>query len=273
MKTNKDRKLVRDVILEYVEEYVNSFNYGMLYKISVEGRTLDIEEIKTIILDNIVNDDGSRITGDELQHFIQLLKENECFEFKEDMLKIVKVPLDYKLKHKYNIAIDTIKDNISKIAVATGGIVVVSSMIVGGIYFSNQRNEQYDRYQNSILVDNEKNYHMKDIYVVYSSDNVYFCTRSMHKITEDDKVYGNFRFGGGNIDEYYYRDEIYDYYDIKTGKKICSDHQDGFYIEGLLDFYGMNKMSEKNYQISLEEITNDIDNDYLLSRDPGLRRK
>ena len=268
MKTNKDRKLVRDVILEYVENHVNSSNYST-YNMSVEEYTLDIEQIKNIIIDNIANDDGSQITGDKLQYFIQLLKENECFKFKEDKLKIAKIPLDYKLKHKYNIAIDTIKDNITEIVVTTAGIVVVSSMIVGAIYLVNQAGEEYDRYENSILVDNEKNYHMKDIYVVYSVDNVSFCTRSIHKITEDDKVYGNYR----HIDEYYYRDEIYDYYDIKTGKKICSDHQDGFYIEGLSDFYDKYEMCKKNYKISLDEVERDIDNDYLLSRDPGLRRK
>lgn len=275
MKTNKYRRLVRDVIIEEVENRVN-FIYNNLpfYKHkSVEEYFLDIEQVNNIIICNLEHDDGSPITSHERQKLIQFLKKDHCFRFDGDKLQIVKIPIDYKLKQKYNIAIDTIKDNITGIALVAGGIVVVSSMIVGGVYFSNQINEKYDKYKNSIIVDNEKNYKLNDIYVVYSTNNVHFCTRNMNKITENDKVYGHFRSGYGDINEYYYRDEIYDYYDINNGKKICSDHQNGFYIEKLSDFYDVNKMSEKNYKMNLDEIKNDINKEYLLSRDPGLRRK
>lgn len=274
VRINEDKKLARNVVLEYIKNRVNAYNDDDFFEheISMEDVSLNSFELADA-MSNIVHDDGSELTVEEKQDYIELLKQDEHFDFEDGDLRVAKIPLDFILKQKYNIAIDTIKDNIAEIAMAAGAIVVVSSVVIGGVYLGDSQLEKREKYQNSVLVSDERDYLMKDIYVVYDVDNTHFCTRKIQKITEDDKIYGSFRRGYGIVDEYYYRDEIYDYYDIKTDEKVCCDHEDGFYIEGLMDFYDMNKMSDKNYRISLDEVSNDIDNENLLSRDASLKRK
>ena len=77
----------------------------------------------------------------------------------------------------------------------------------------------------------------------------------------------------GNVGEYYYRDDIYDYYDVQTGNRICQDHEDGFYVEKLTDFYTAYDMKKVGYSISISDVEDKINNDYLLSREPEIRRK
>lgn len=260
-----NKEMVKDAVLNYMEEK----------KIS----SMSIKEISCAIEKEIRNSIGRKVRVSSesfysdfssfvLEECIRVLKEFDCFEFDNDNI-VHKQTLKERLQNKFNIAIDSIRDNIGEIAIAAASIVVVGGMIgltINGINLNK-------KYENSILVDNDKEYSMKDIYVVYTKDEVHFCTRNLHKIHEEEKIHGEFRRGYGGVDEYYYRDEVYDYYDIKTGNKICEDHQDGFYIEKLMDFYGKLDMKGRNYKIGVDEITNDIDNDYLLSRDPGLRRK
>ena len=304
---NKYNKLlVRKIILDFVTteadkpSYYRSFMFHPIYgKEGLEGYYMELYDVKGLIRNRIKHRNGTHLTDDEMQKLFDLLKDINCFKIEDNVLKIVKMPLDYNLKRKFNITIDFVKDNIIDnivdnilpISITAGGVVLVTFIVVGFVnhqknldkYYENQAKyrQMEQKYYNSILVDDDKTYYMGNIYVVYDVDNVYFCTKKIQKVTEKSKTKGKFNVDGsyidihgeGEADEYYYRDEIYDYYDIKTGKKICSDHEDGFYIEKLLDFYTVDKMNVKNYKISLDEIENDIDNDYLLSRDPGLKRK
>ena len=250
-----DKKMVKDAVLNYMEEKeISSMSVGSIQN-AIEKELF--VGTKYIGLSSFV-----------LDECIEKLKEFDCFEFNDGKITY-KETLKERLQNKFNIVIDTIKDNIGVIVVVASAVVFVggyAGLIINGINLN-------EKYENSIVVDSDKEYSMKDIYVVYSVDEVHFCTRSIHKITEDDKIHGKFARGYGSIDEYYYRDEIYDYYDIKTGNKICEDHQDGFYIEGLMNFYGNFDMKDRGYKIGIDEITNDIDNDYLLSREPEMRRK
>ena len=203
-------------------------------------------------------------------------------------LKLKKVPQNFlakrkkeKLKEdlekKYNIVINTIKDNISNIAIISTGVVICTAYLVGLFSWSNwlinSTEEDFKNYQNSIVLFDDDEYKMSNIFVVYDANNVHFCTRKIHKITEEEKISGNFRYGSGHVDEYFYRDEIYEYFDVETKERICYDHQDGFYIENLLGFYSREDMRNQNFKLSSGEVKARLDNDYLLSRDPGLRRK
>lgn len=40
-----------------------------------------------------------------------------------------------------------------------------------------------------------------------------------------------------------------------------------------MKFYEQSEMKDRDYKISLSEVSDNIDSDYLLSRDPGLKRK
>ena len=276
-----DKKVIRNAILDFVKNGVDN-------PIKMKGYALDSAYLHPIIF-NVV---GTEILDENeynemINEYIEIIKQDECFRFedkiteegikiKDGIIRVVKVPLEYKLKEiqsKYNIAVDSIKDNIDTIAYVAGGITVLTISIVGMIYFINSADQKFEKYEKSLIVNDDKEYQMKDIYVVYDAYNVYFCNKNINMVTEDDKISGTFIRGYGKVDEYYYRDEIYSYYDIKTGKEICHDHEEGFYIEKLMDFYNVDQMADKNYKINLSEISNDINNDYLLSRDPGLRRK
>lgn len=203
-------------------------------------------------------------------------------------LKLKKVPQDFKIKEKsemnldtiksklekkYNITVNFIKDYISVIAVLAAGVVICTAFFGGIYYMFKSEDDDFHNFQNSVVLFDDDEYKMSNVFVVYDTNNVYFCTRKIHKITEQDKISGNFRYGSGHVDEYYYRDEIYEYFDIETKERICYDHQDGFYIENLLDLYGRKEMRNQSFKLSSGEVKEKLDNDYLLSRDPGLRRK
>lgn len=268
-----DKKVIRNVILDYVKNEVDNHNSNNdINSIKMEGYALNSLEVMVVISNAV-----GTILMDEKNEYIDMLKEDECFQFEASgIIRVVKVPLEFKLQQiqsKYNITVDSVKDNIVEIACVAGGIIVATAYLVGVIYISNSTKQKYEKYENSVIVNDDKEYQMKDIYVVYDAGNVYFCTRDIHKLMEDDKISGTFVKGYGKVDEYYYRDEIYSYYDINTGKEICHDHQEGFYIEKLMDFYNANQMADKDYKINFSEVSSDINDDYLLSRDPGLRRK
>lgn len=214
-----DKRSVRNTMLEKIKRSIDdSLNSDDLeQKVSMEGYCVDVD-IVTDALENLVNDDGTSLTSEQKEEMMEILKNDKCFRFEGDKVEVVRVPLDFKLKEKFNIVIDDIKDNITEIAIAAGGIVIVGSLVVGAASVANSKADDTQRYQNSVVtVDEQQDYPMKDIYVVYNDDNVYFCNRQLQHITEDEKVYGQFVLGGGVVDEYYYRDEIYDYYDIRTG--------------------------------------------------------
>ena len=153
------------------------------------------------------------------------------------------------------------------ITIATKAIIIGIPIcaVIGGVMGGLALNSIDENYYNSNVVYNDTEFPMRDIYIVYNVDSVYFCNRRIIKITEVKRV--------GARSDYYYRDEIHDYYDMRTGEKICQDHEDGFYIEELLDFYDRFHMRSKNFNIELEEVVNDINLDFLLSREAKIKRK
>ncbi len=178
--------------------------------------------------------------------------------------------LAQKLMDKYHIVIDTFDDNFKfGLIMMTAATVILLSTPVVMLGANIVENERYENCLNSTVVYDDKEYQMGNMYIVYNADNVYFCTRNLEKVT-DAKV--TEEAGNDDVDAYYHRDEIYDYFDVRTGDKICSDHEAGFYIEGLSDFYSVSDMKEKNYQINLDEVSENVNIDSLLSRDPGIRR-
>lgn len=174
-----------------------------------------------------------------------------------------------KLQKKYNIVINTMKKNIDKIII--GATVFVTGIgVMAGVSLYNKQSEINSNCSNAQLVTDDGEYKIGDVYVVYNATDTHFCIRkNLQKISENTKVKG----GLLRTNEYYYRDEIYGYYDIKTGDKICQDHEDGFYIENLKDFYTTDDLYMMNYKVSLDEVSKSINNDYLLSRTPNLKRK
>lgn len=137
--------------------------------------------------------------------------------------------------------------------------------VIGGVMGGLALNSIDENYYNSNVAYNDTEFPMRDIYIVYNMDSVYFCNRHIIKITEAKKE--------AITRDYYYRDEIYDYYDIRTGEKICQDHEDGFYIEELFGFYDRFYMKSKNFNIELDEVANDINLEFLLSREAKIKRK
>ena len=275
-----EEKLLRDAILDYEQNrntYYIDYIDGKSHFNKVQRGHLRKSEVREVIRESAINKDKKRLTDEEVEKIYESLKDDKYFNVSETGIEIEKVPLYYKLQQKYNIVVDTIKDVAPAIAQTAVALVIVGGIAVGMYAHleSNARERQakYDKYLNSQLVGDNEEYNLQDIYVVYNTDDVHFCTREISEINEEDKVHGSFRWGNGNVDEYYYRDEIHDYFDIRTNDKVCQDHEEGFYIEKLSTFYNADDMESRAWKIGLDEITNDIDNDYLLSRDPGLRRK
>ncbi len=152
---------------------------------------------------------------------------------------------------------------------ALSTFVVITSSVVGYI-LAEERDRPYYEYRDHLddykVVCNDTDYSIHAVYVVYNTDNVWFCTRKLAKIIVAEKEVVQ-RYG------YHYRDLIYDYYDLKTGEKICQDHEENFYIESIDSLYTYDDVKEHNGNISYEELVNEQTLDNLLSRDPELRPK
>lgn len=164
-----------------------------------------------------------------------------------------------KLMDKYNIAIETFDNNFKfgLIAMTSATVLLLATPVIMTTA-TIVNNVRYANYLDSTVVCNDKEYQMDNVYVVYNDDNTYFCTRELQNVTEDGRVNS---------------DEIHDYFDIRTGHKICSDYENGFYIAGLLDFYSASDMNGRNYQINLDEVSANVNIDSLSSRNPVLKRK
>ena len=269
-----------DCILEYIKDHKK--------ECLTEDKTyfLSKEKIIEIIKEGIehtawYNFDMQKTPKDELekevskkaQECIVCLKSNDSYKVTEEGIE-VKAPLwKAVVENKHSIAIKTIKDNAVELVFAGvlfGGVAAILTTVGVCMYINSEEANNYSR---SKFITDSGQYNLSDIYVVYDVNNTYFCTRNLVKIKETDSVDGNFRYGTGNVGEYYYRDDIYDYYDVQTGNRICQDHEDGFYVEKLTDFYTAYDMKKVGYSISISDVEDKINNDYLLSREPEIRRK
>ncbi len=201
------------------------------------------------------------------------LVSNKTYTVTAEGIEIVKPLKKAIMENKHNIRVEVLKGNAPGIIVGAVLIGILGTMVVVPCVIIDKRYKAQARYSNAKVVTDSGQYDLSDIYVVYNVDNTYFCTKMLEKITEADSVNGNFNLGTGRVGEYYYRDDIYSYYEIETGNKICEDHEDGFYVEKLTDFYDVDDMKQRDYIISMSEVENEINNEYLLSRAPKIKRK
>ena len=185
--------------------------------------------------------------------------------------------LKKKIEEKFNVTINFIKTNNKgniQDAIVFGGI---SSFVIGvtavAIASGFEVRTTINNIENSTLKLRpngvEQEYEYKDVYVVYNAEDVFFCNRKVVAVNEVTKTSGQFTRGTGEVREYQTREEVYGYFDIKTGEKICEDHEQGFYIENLSTVYKMKNSDEFRTgpeSKSYDEVAEDIDTEYLLSR-------
>ncbi|MBR5370208.1 MAG: hypothetical protein IK137_02770 [Bacilli bacterium] len=201
------------------------------------------------------------------------LENNKSYIVTKEGIEIIK-PLKKAIReNNRKILAEYIKDNSLNIVGCAVLLGIVGGIVAVPINVTNKRDKEWQRYENAKFVTDLCQYNLSDIYVVYDVNNAYFCTRKLEKITEEDSINGNFDLGTGSVGEYYYRDDIYGYYEVNTGNKMCMDHEDGFYIEKLTDFYDVDDMKIRDYSISISEVENEINNEFLLSRTPKMKRK
>ena len=185
--------------------------------------------------------------------------------------------LKKKLEEKFNVTINYIKTNnkgniqdyLVFGGVAAFAISVAAVLVVSGYKVRTTNNN----IENSTLKLNsgevEQEYEYKNVYVVYNADDVFFCNRKVVGVNEVTKTNSQFIRGTGEVKEYQTREEVYGYFDIKTGEKICEDHEQGFYIENLSTVYKMKNSDEFRKapeSKSYDDVSEEIDADYLLSR-------
>ena len=120
-----------------------------------------------------------------------------------------------------------------------------------GLHVKKQNEIRYEKYISTTIETKNGIHNIDDVYVVYNADKVWFCNRKIVAVNKDETIYGDFYRGYGDVSEYYYRDEIYEYYDLKYGEKICQTHEDGFYIESLMKLYSEEEVIKHNYQLSI----------------------
>lgn len=176
------------------------------------------------------------------------------------------------IEDKYDVVVGFTNEHLVLTAVLIS-FALCGSAVGLGAKIGLENRKQNEKYISTTIDTQNGNYSIDDVYAVYNTEKVWFCNRKLADINEEEVINGSFRYGNGNISEYYYRNEIYEYYDLKTGEKICQTHEDGFYIESLMDLYSKKEVKEHNYQFSLDDLEKEKNIEYMLSRDPGLKRK
>ena len=174
------------------------------------------------------------------------------------------------IEEKYDIVVDFM-DEYSEVLISVGVVLVILAVVAVfciGFYYSNK---QYDKYLSSSVNTMNDTYTISDVYVVYIVDELWFCNRKLIEINEKMGINGEAYHGTGYVSDYYYRDEIYEYYDIKSKEKICQTHESGFYIESLLDLYTEKDVKAHNYETPIDDLENEIEIEDILDRDPELK--
>lgn len=179
------------------------------------------------------------------------------------------------IEDKYDIVVDFFTDSFFAVFliafILAGGAFGIGAGL--GLHIKKQRETQYEKYISTTIETENGIHNIDDVYAVYNAEQVWFCNRKLVAINEEEAVKGSTYRGTGNVSDYYYRDEIYEYYDLKTSERICQTHEDGFYIESLMDLYSEEEVIEHNYQLSLEDLEKENSIENMLSRNPGLKRK
>lgn len=110
--------------------------------------------------------------------------------------------------------------------------------ILNPVFLNNKEKHQ--------VVYNKKIYKMKNLYIVYNENNNYFCIRYIDNKTGEINLYGDIS------NKKYYKNIIYDYYDIKTGELVYMSNLDTYQVESMNVFNSIFGITGKT--ISLKKI-------------------
>ena len=182
----------------------------------------------------------------------------------------IKNNIDKKCNGKINFftfnnkgEIDT--DRLVDLAVDGVALLAIGGLILCQLKCNKVHNEKLN---NTQVIVAEQQYNLEDIYVVYTVNDVYYCTRQLVAITQAENVKGEAALGTGAVDGTYYRDDIHKYYDIRNGEYICQDHDYGYYMEPVVDFYKYKEAKEFDYKFVYNKLASDVNLEYLLEREP-----
>lgn len=246
--------------------------------ITREIKDIDDVVLYDIIRDSVMKKNSEKLTKEEIEEIIDYIKNSDKFRYENGIYNIdKKLSFKEKLEVTNNVAINYVKNNDALEIFRTGLTVAsfITVIVVGVICIDRgiKKNIDNENYNKAVIVYKDNNYDINDLYVVYSIEGVCFCNRKLNKVTENSAVNGESIFGFGEVSDNYYRDEIYAYYDVKNGNKVCEDHEDGYYIEKLSDLSLQDIFKSHDYKMLLNEIEQEINLDYLLSREPKPKQK
>ena len=262
--SDKEKKRFESIIIyEIVTSKKDSFSYI---------------ELLDIISDKIKKKDDKKLNQDEIEEIANFIIRSDKFKCENNIYHLdKKLSFKEKLEVTNNVAINYVKNNDALEVFRTGLTVAsfITVIVVGVICIDRgiKKNIDNENYNKAVIVYKDNNYDINDLYVVYSIEGVCFCNRKLNKITENSLVDGESIFGFGEVSDNYYRDEIYAYYDVKNGNKVCEDHEEGYYIEKLSDLSLQDIFKSHDYKMSLNEIEQEVNLDYLLSREPNPKQK
>ena len=238
---NYERKYIEKKIIEEIEFH------GEDYSISTE------QIVKALKSGSLGRLDG--ISDGDLDAIVRNVVENSRKVVLDGDKCILNDAYKRKIEKRNNVAIKYIRNHKIQLittAVAGTAILISAPFVVGAII--NQSTSNIEEYKQSVIVYNDKEYTVNDLYAVYTPDNVYFCNRKLNQNNDSDNK------------------EVYDYYDIKTGNKICSDKEDGFMIEKFTDLPFREEFSQFNNKMTLDEIENRMLRDYMVYGEEKNRR-
>lgn len=261
--SDKEKKRFESIIIyEIVTSKKDSFSYI---------------ELLDIISDKIKKKDDKKLNQDEIEEIANFIIRSDKFKCENNIYHLdKKLTFKDKLEVTNNITVNYIKNNPLEYVVQGLTVAMIITVIVAAVDITSsgiKKNIDNKNYNKAIIVYKDDFYNISDLYVVYSIDSVHFCNRKLSKVTENSLVDGESIFGFGEVNDKYYRDEIYAYYDVKTGNKVCEDHEDGFFVEKLSDLSLQESFKSHDYKMSLNEIEQEVNLDYLLSRESNPKQK
>lgn len=180
--------------------------------------------------------------------------------------KIKIIENNYKLKD----SLDDIKDFVRDNAPLTITCVVLALGLTGIVCGTLERQHfrQADvSYESSIelaesnvdLTDGyyeENNFDkikLNDVFLVYNIDNHYSCYR---KLVGYDQQYISHVFSTQAVLD---RVEIYEYYDLQTGEKVCQTGDEGYFYEPIINYIDFSDIKDLDYEVTAEQLNQMIE--------------
>lgn len=240
---NYERKYIEQIIIDTIMEYFGPEGY-----ISFDAI------VKSVMRSGLRNIREKKYSPEEISIIVRDIAQNSKKIILDGDKCILSDTYKKRIELKNNVVINFILNSKPKIPspIVASAILLSAPFVVGAII--NQSTSNIEEYKQSVIVYNDKEYTVNDLYAVYTPDNVYFCNRKLNQNNDSDN------------------NEVYDYYDIKTGNKICSDNEDGFMIEKFTDLPFREEFSQFNNKMTLDEIENRMLRDYMVYGEERNRR-